>query len=150
MTKVIAAVLAAFLLLPAFSVSALASGNDYFDGLVSVAEETETAQTEGGESCEEPQPTAAPAPEPAAQPEIVDVTPRTEEPVSGAITVTDNTGSDDAGESAAPAAEPPAPDPADPAARPFTPPGTGETVDNATDGDGKEFFTITTPDENVF
>jgi hypothetical protein len=35
-------------------------------------------------------------------------------------------------------------------AKPFTPEGTGTTVDNATDGDGKEFFTITTPDKNVF
>lgn len=35
-------------------------------------------------------------------------------------------------------------------ARPFTPEGTGTVVDNATDGDGKEFFTITTPSENVF
>lgn len=32
----------------------------------------------------------------------------------------------------------------------FTPEGTGTTVDNATDSDGKEFYTITTPDENVF
>ncbi len=30
-------------------------------------------------------------------------------------------------------------------AKPFTPEGTGTVVDNATDGDGKEFFTITTP-----
>lgn len=33
---------------------------------------------------------------------------------------------------------------------PFTPSGTGTVVDNATDEDGKEFFTITTPAENVF
>ena len=33
---------------------------------------------------------------------------------------------------------------------PFTPEGSGEVVDNATDGDGKEFFTITTADESVF
>ena len=33
---------------------------------------------------------------------------------------------------------------------PFTPDGTGTVVDNATDQDGKEFYTITTPDENVF
>ena len=33
---------------------------------------------------------------------------------------------------------------------PFTPDGTGTVLDNATDGDGKEFFTITTPDENVY
>lgn len=35
-------------------------------------------------------------------------------------------------------------------AKPFTPEGTGTVVDNATDEDGKEFFTITTPSENVF
>ena len=35
-------------------------------------------------------------------------------------------------------------------AKPFTPEGTGTVVDNATDGDGKEFFTIITPSENVF
>ena len=34
--------------------------------------------------------------------------------------------------------------------KPFTPDGTGTVVDNATDGDGKEFFTVTTPSENVF
>ena len=33
---------------------------------------------------------------------------------------------------------------------PFTPSGTGTVMDNATDGDGKEFFTITTADENIF
>jgi len=33
---------------------------------------------------------------------------------------------------------------------PFTPSGTGTVADNATDGDGKEFFTIMTPDENTF
>lgn len=35
-------------------------------------------------------------------------------------------------------------------AKPFMPDGTGTVVDNATDEDGKEFFTITTPSENVF
>ena len=34
--------------------------------------------------------------------------------------------------------------------RPLTQPGTGTVTDNATDGDGKEFFTITTADGNVF
>jgi hypothetical protein len=34
--------------------------------------------------------------------------------------------------------------------RPFTPDGTGSVVDNATDGDGKEFFTVETADGNVF
>lgn len=34
--------------------------------------------------------------------------------------------------------------------KPFTPEGTGTVVDNATGEDGKEFFTITTPNENIF
>jgi len=33
---------------------------------------------------------------------------------------------------------------------PFTPPGTGTIVDDATDADGKMFFTIMTPDEHIF
>ena len=35
-------------------------------------------------------------------------------------------------------------------ANPFTPSGTGTVVDNATNEDGKEFYTIMTPSENVF
>lgn len=38
----------------------------------------------------------------------------------------------------------------EPEPNPFTPSGTGTVVDNATDEDGKEFFTITAPAENVF
>jgi len=34
--------------------------------------------------------------------------------------------------------------------RPFTPDGTGTVVDNVTDGDGKEFFSISTENGNVF
>jgi hypothetical protein len=34
--------------------------------------------------------------------------------------------------------------------KPFTPDGAGNVVDNATDGDGKEFFTVETADGNVF
>ena len=34
--------------------------------------------------------------------------------------------------------------------RPFTPPGTGTVVDNAIDSDGKEFYTITTADGDIF
>jgi hypothetical protein len=37
-----------------------------------------------------------------------------------------------------------------PSGKPFTPDGTGEVVDNATDADGKEFFTVETADGNVF
>ncbi len=33
---------------------------------------------------------------------------------------------------------------------PFTPAGTGTVVNTATDEDGKQFYTITTPDENIF
>lgn len=52
-------------------------------------------------------------------------------------------------QSSEPVAEtPPAEEPVTP--KPFTPEGTGTVVDNATDEDGKEFFTITTPSENVF
>jgi hypothetical protein len=36
------------------------------------------------------------------------------------------------------------------AGKPFTPDGAGSTIDNATSGDGKEFFTVETPDGNVF
>jgi hypothetical protein len=36
------------------------------------------------------------------------------------------------------------------AARPFTPSGTGTVIDAATDADGKLFYTVTAPDENVF
>lgn len=35
-------------------------------------------------------------------------------------------------------------------ANPFTPAGTGTVVNTATDEDGKQFYTITTPNENVF
>ena len=44
-----------------------------------------------------------------------------------------------------PATPTPTPEP-----QPFTPSGTGTVIDNATDEDGKEFFTIQTPAENVF
>ena len=37
-----------------------------------------------------------------------------------------------------------------PEQRPFTPPGTGTVVDNVTDEDGKEFFTITSAAGNIF
>ncbi|MCL2775408.1 MAG: DUF4366 domain-containing protein, partial [Oscillospiraceae bacterium] len=37
-----------------------------------------------------------------------------------------------------------------PTGKPFTPAGSGTVMDNVTDGDGKEFFSITTDDGNVF
>ena len=44
----------------------------------------------------------------------------------------------------------PTPEPSESALPPFTPDGTGTVVDNITDPSGKEFFTIQTPDGNVF
>lgn len=52
-------------------------------------------------------------------------------------------------QSAEPTEEPPAQEETT-TAKPFTPEGTGTVVDNATDEDGKEFYTIQTPDEHVF
>ena len=88
--RLLAAVMAAFFMLPFFSVTAFAGGGDCYD------------YTE---------------PEPAAE------------------------------EPAIPATEGPA---AETELNPFTPAGTGTVVDHATDGDGKEFYTIMTPAENVF
>lgn len=52
-------------------------------------------------------------------------------------------------QSTEPAEEPPAQEETT-TAKPFTPEGTGTVVDNATDDDGKEFYTIQTLDEHVF
>jgi len=54
------------------------------------------------------------------------------------------------GASNAPTTEPPIIEAVPSPSNPFTPPGTGTVVDNATSGDGKEFFTIQTEDGNVF
>lgn len=61
----------------------------------------------------------------------------------------DDTGGSDVWEGLDPATTAPAPSP-EPEQKPFTPSGTGTVVDNATDAEGKEFFTITTADEAVF
>ena len=61
----------------------------------------------------------------------------------------DDTGGSDVWEGLDPATTAPAPSP-EPEQKPFTPSGTGTVVDNATDAEGKEFFTITTADESVF
>ena len=127
--RIIAAVLAAFFMLPAFGVTALAAGDDcyYCDcGTICDCDITD---------CE----TVVPSPQ-----GIIDITPQAPEAPTATITVTDNTGE----HIPAPPPESVATRPG--AARPFTPSGTGTVQDNATDGDGKEFFTITTPDENVF
>ena len=128
--RIIAAVLAAFFMLPHFSVAAHAGGGD--NSQAESAPGTEPTQKE--------------------QPGIIDITPRTEEPTS-VVTVTDNIPADDSGPFTPqenPGAEVPAQEPDGTGKNPFTPSGTGTVADNATDGDGKEFFTIMTPDENTF
>lgn len=138
--RVIVATVAAFFIFPTFSVAAYAGGGD-------------------NDYCEEQPP----------QQQIIDITPQTETPSGSAtVTVTDNVEADsDTGESKPvteipivtesrpvaeiPPQEPDADRPPDSSEQnPFTPSGTGAVVDRATDGDGKEFYTITTPDENTF
>ena len=60
--------------------------------------------------------------------------------------------SEEPAQSTTPSAETTAPADAETgtSSNPFTPSGTGTVVDNATDEDGKEFYTIQTADENVF
>ena len=60
-------------------------------------------------------------------------------------TPADGTEGDQPSESGIPEVEKPAD-----GLRPFTPDGTGTVIDNVTDGDGKEFFSVQTPDGNVF
>ncbi|MDE6902385.1 MAG: DUF4366 domain-containing protein, partial [Lachnospiraceae bacterium] len=38
----------------------------------------------------------------------------------------------------------------EPEQRPFTPDGQASVLDNATDEEGKEFYTFVTPEENIF
>lgn len=97
--------------------------------------------------------TPAPCPTPPPAP--------TTPPASGSITTGGGTskptggssgnagGSTGGGSSTVKSSEPTEPE-VEKEPNPFTPAGSGEVVDNATDGDGKEFFTITTADESVF
>ena len=74
--------------------------------------------------------------------------------MAGALTVPAYAGGGDEGGEYVPwvGLEPvdPPPTEQEPDPKPFTPEGTGTVLDNATDQDGKEFFTITTADEAVF
>ena len=79
------------------------------------------------------------APAPAQTPTPAPSTPATPTPAPAAPTPSASAETPEPTESAIPR-EP----------NPFTPSGTGTVMDNATDGDGKEFFTITTADDNVF
>ena len=92
-----------------------------------------------------PTPTTTPAPTPT--PTTPTISGNTAKPTGSGTSKP--TGGSSGGSSTVKPAEPTEPeDEKEP--NPFTPEGTGTVVDNATDGDGKEFFTITTADENVF
>lgn len=95
-----------------------------------------------------PTPTPTPAPTPAPTPTAPPVSGNTAKPTGGGTT-SKPTGGSSGGSSAVKPTETPEPE-AEKEPNPFTPEGSGEVVDNATDGDGKEFFTITTADESVF
>ncbi|MCB7303667.1 DUF4366 domain-containing protein [Bariatricus massiliensis] len=85
-------------------------------------------------------PTTTPTVQPAQTPSTNGATGGTVKPVAGAsgTTTTGKTDSTVTGENE------------DNSPNPFTPDGSATVVDNATDGDGKEFYTIQTPNENVF
>lgn len=94
-----------------------------------------------------PTPTPTPAPTPVPTPTTPPVSSSTVKPTGGGTSKP--TGGSSVGSSAVkPTETTEQEDGKEP--NPFTPAGSGEVVDNATDGDGKEFFTITTADESVF
>lgn len=141
--RFLAAVLAAFFMLPALSVAA-AHGEDEYCPADDAPVLTAYAEPQQEELPQEPPP--------QDQQGLIDITPRTEAP-SASVTVTDNIEPENTEQPTPaeeiPAQELPAREP-DGTSNPFTPSGTGEVVDNATESDGKEFFTIMTPDENTF
>lgn len=93
-----------------------------------------------------PCPTPTPAPTPAPTPTTPPVSGSTVKPTGGTNKPTG--GSSGGSSTVKPIETAELEDGKEP--NPFTPAGSGEVVDNATDGDGKEFFTITTADESVF
>lgn len=98
--------------------------------------------------CPTPTPTPIPAPTPTPAPTTPPVSGNTAKPTGGGTT-SKPTGRSSGGSSAVKPTETPEPE-TEKEQNPFTPEGSGEVVDNATDGNGKEFFTITTADESVF
>lgn len=95
-----------------------------------------------------PTPTPTTTPTPAPETSTPPVSGNTAKPTGGGTT-SKPTGGSSGGSSAVKPTETPEPE-EEKEPNPFTPEGSGEVVDNATDGDGKEFFTITTADESVF
>lgn len=98
-----------------------------------------------------PCPTPTPAPTPAPEMSTPTVSGSTAKPTGGGTSkpTGGSSGSVGGGSSTVKPSEPTEPG-EEKEPNPFTPEGSGEVVDNATDGDGKEFFTITTADESVF
>ena len=102
---------------------------------------------------EEKPTTSTPAPTPTPAPTTPPASGNSGGTATGGGTASRPTGGSSGSAGGGPSAVKPS-EPAEPGEEkepnPFTPEGTGEVVDNATDGDGKEFFTITTADESVF
>lgn len=158
------AALCAVVLLCAFTLPAYASGEAW---------ESAEPAVERPVQAVEPEPTPEPAPAPTPEPEPVETpapsgtpaaSPAPSEPAETAATSKPSA----VPVSAEPEepATPPADDPKDDGGNttggvdwegldpselnPLTPDGQGTVVDNATDSEGKEFFTVTTADESVF
>lgn len=141
-------------LLCGFTLTAYAGGGEEWESVETV--EKEPVQSLEPTPDPTPAPTVTPSPEPAPTTEA--------KPIVSSGKDTDNTGSTVAALSAETVKQETTPvtdtteggatggldwEGLDPA-NPLTPDGQGTVVDNATDDEGKEFFTITTADESVF
>ena len=155
------AALCAVVLLCAFTIPAYASGEAWESAEPASERPVQTVEPEPA-----PDPTPAPTPEPEPSPEPVETPAATP---SGAVTASPAPSKPSAVPVSAEPEEPstvPADDPSeednsttggvdweglDPSELdPLTPDGQGTVLDNATDDEGKEFFTVTTADESVF
>ena len=158
------AALCAVVLLCAFTLPAYASGEAW---------ESAEPAVERPVQAVEPEPTPEPAPAPTPEPEPVETpapsgtpaaSPAPSKPAETAATSKPSAVpvSAEPEEPATPPADDPKDDGGNPTGgvdwegldpselNPLTPDGQGTVVDNATDSEGKEFFTVTTADESVF
>ena len=158
------AALCAVVLLCAFTLPAYASGEAW---------ESAEPAVERPVQAVEPEPTPEPAPAPTPEPEPVESPAHSGTPAASPAPSKPAETAATSKPSAVPVsaepeepATPPADDPKDDGGNttggvdwegldpselnPLTPDGQGTVVDNATDSEGKEFFTVTTADESVF
>lgn len=158
------AALCAVVLLCAFTLPAYASGEAW---------ESAEPAVERPVQAVEPEPTPEPAPAPTPEPEPVETPAPSGTPAASPAPSKPAETAATSKPSAVPVsaepeepATPPADDPKDDGGNttggvdwegldpselnPLTPDGQGTVVDNATDSEGKEFFTVTTADESVF